>query len=210
MALTTLRPLNSSLNHSTITKNLTRNPTGLGITYAPPTPGGRTRKDGKEVKWEITRPMYSTEANTPSPEEKYFPTGRIDVPFFCHDVTPRILRVPWDDEILTQHKAGVTGIKTVEFMVPGDKLTPYSEAFASITGSGPQQISDGKGKGVYFELVTPTSQAKGPRIVVRVAEGEEDEKWLAERGLGIRKVILGIEGRKGHGEEDLGQMSLVW
>jgi hypothetical protein len=118
--------------------------------------------------------------------------------------------VPWDDEVLTKHASGVTGISTVEFMVPGDKLTAYSEVFASITGSGPQQISDGKGKGVYFELVTPTSQARGPRIVIRVAEGEEDEKWLTERGVGLRKVALGVEGRKGHGEEKLDQISLVW
>jgi hypothetical protein len=202
-ALTTLRPFNAEKNHTTVQRNL-KNAEGdgeLGVRYKDPLAGGRKRQDGEEVRWEVTRPEYSSAANTPAGE--YFPTGRIDTPFFCHDLTPRVVRVPFDDDALTKHKCKALGIAGVDVIVPADKLSAYSTLYASITGDAPHQIDDKEKKGVYFKLTTPTSQGSGPVIRVRIPTSAEDEKWLVERGAGIREIQLSIGGRKDHGEERL-------
>lgn len=125
---------------------------------------------------------------------------------------------------MTAHPARVTGIRSVDVLVPAESLTAYATVYANITGSAPTQITgtekDGVGiaegtKGVWFDLVTPTSQQAGPRIVVRVPGGEEDERWLKERGVGVRSVALEVKGRSGHGEEIVGEglggmMRFVW
>ncbi|KAI9872100.1 MAG: hypothetical protein M1823_008261, partial [Watsoniomyces obsoletus] len=169
--------------------------------YVPPKAGGRKRKDGADVKWEVTRPEYHNAENTPSAE--MYPSKRIDVPFFCHDVTPRVVRVPWDEEDLTKHPSGASGVAAVEVLVPPEKLTAYSMLYSSITGSSPQQLNDNKKKGVSFGLVTPTSQARGPVIKLRVPTSDEDRSWLKDRGIGIREIQISVKGRKGHGEERL-------
>ena len=215
-ALTTLRPFNAQRNFQTISRDLANadGDGGLGVKYQDPLAGGRKRKDGEEVRWEVTRPVYSKGASTPSDE--MYPTGRIDTPFFCHDLTPRVVRVPFDDEKIAQHPCKAEGIAGVDVLVPADKLNAYSTLYSSITGDAPNQIDDKTKKGVYFKLTTPTSQGSGPVIRVRVPTSEEDERWLKERGAGIRQIQLSVSGKKGHGEESLGTdnvastVSLTW
>jgi hypothetical protein len=55
---------------------------GSDTRYEPEVPGGRTRPDGVEIKWEITTPTRWGEKK-----------GTSRLPFFCGDVTPRELRV---------------------------------------------------------------------------------------------------------------------
>ncbi len=215
-ALTTLRPFNAASNFEQLSRNLELRggDDGLGVKYLPPKAGGRKRKDGKDVKWEVTRPEYRNAENTPSAD--MFPTKRIDAPFFCHDVTPRVVRVPWDEEDLTQHPSGAAGIAAVEVLVPPEKLTAYSALYSSVTGSSPQQLNDKSKKGVSFDLAVPTSQSRGPLIKVRVPSSDEDHAWLEERGIGIRAIQISAQGRKGHGEQQLSNddigstISLVW
>ena len=215
-ALTTLRPFNAASNFEQISKNLgfRGGGAGLGVQYSAPKAGGRKRKDGKDVKWEVTRPQYTDAENTPSSE--YFPTKRIDVPFFCHDLTPRVVRVPWDEEELTRHPSGASGIAAVEVLVPPEKLTAYSTVYSSITGSSPNQINDKDKKGVSFDLVLPTSQATGPIIKLRVPTSDADRAWLKERGVGIREIQVSVQGRKDHGVKQLAgdgigsTISLLW
>ena len=168
----------------------------------PPKAGGRKRKDGADVKWEVTRPEYREAKDTPG--AGMFPTKRIDTPFFCHDVTPRIVRVPWDDEEITKHPSSASGIAAVDVLVPADKLTAYSTLYSSITGSSPQQLNDKERKGVSFDLAVPTSQSRGPLIRVRVPTSDEDRAWLKERGVGIREISISVKDRKDHGQERLG------
>lgn len=215
-ALTTLRPLNSAENFKQLKSCLERGQgdAGLGVKYAAPKAGGRKRKDGMDVKWEITRPEYRTSANTPGPDS--YPFSRVDAPFFCHDVTARVVRVPFDEEDLTAHPCKATGIAAVDVLVPTDKLSEYSELYSGITGVAPDQITDSSKKGVSFKLTLPTSQGGGPVIRVRVPTSEEDRDWLIKRGPGIREIQLSTTGRKEHGEEKLeangagSTISLVW
>lgn len=146
--LTTLRPFNATANFDQVSKNLgpvRGGDAGLGVKYLPPKAGGRKRTDGQDVKWEVTRPEYRQAEATPSAD--MYPTKRIDAPFFAHDVTPRVVRVPWDEDELTKHSCGASGIAAVEVLVPSDRLTAYSTLYSSITGSSPQQINDKVKKG---------------------------------------------------------------
>ena len=215
-ALTTLRPFNSAENYRHLEMRLGENEGDgkLGVKYAAPKAGGRKRKDGQDVKWEITRPTYSNAAETPSSEA--YPTARVDAPFFCHDVTARIVRVPWDDEEITKHPCKATGIAAVDVLVPPEKLSAYSELYGSITGVAPDQITESTKKGVSFKLTTPTSQGSGPVIRVRVPTSDTDREWLKARGVGIRSIDLAVSGPQGHGQTALGSegigasINLVW
>jgi catechol 2,3-dioxygenase-like lactoylglutathione lyase family enzyme len=61
-----------------------------GLPVDGPLPGGRTRPDGQEVRWQLGIPRT------------------YDVPFLCGDVTPRSLRVPPPEAC--RHANGVIGI----------------------------------------------------------------------------------------------------
>ncbi|RMZ92483.1 hypothetical protein DV736_g303, partial [Chaetothyriales sp. CBS 134916] len=203
-ALTTLRPFNAQKMYQVVQANLSR-PGGdgdLGVKLSEPLAGGRKTPDGQEVRWETTRAVYTEGKNTPSSD--LFPTGRIDTPFFCHDLTPRIVRVPFDNQEITTHPSKAEGIAGVDVLVPSDKLSQYSDLYSSFTGEAPQQIDHSTKKGVFYKLTTPTSQGSGPVITVRVPTSEEDEKWLKERGVGIREIQVLIGGQKDHGEKRLG------
>jgi len=217
-ALTTLRPFTATVNYDHLTRRLVHEEGdgGLGVKFNPPNPGARKRKDGVEVKWEMTGPEYSNAAETPA--TSFFPTSRLDTPFFAHDVTARVVRVPFDDDSAIAHPCKATGIASVDVLVPPEKLTAYSTLYSNITGVAPDQITadSSREKGVSYKLTTPTSQGAGPLIRIRVPTTEEDEAWLRTRGIGIRAIKLAVDGRKGHGEERLAQegvgstISLVW
>lgn len=215
--LTTLRPYTAAVNYNHISRRLEREDgdAGLGIKYDAPRAGARKRQDGVEVKWEVTRPRFSTSVTTPSAD--LFPTSRLDAPFFAHDVTARVIRVPFDEDDLISHPSKATGIAGVDVLVPPDSLTAYTTLYSSLTGVAPDQITDGSGKkGCTFKLTTPTSQGEGPVIRVRVPTSDQDDEWLRSRGIGIREIQLSVTGRKGHGVEPLAQdglgatISLVW
>src|SRR5271154_5029213 len=58
--------------HDVLTERLAGLEGGMG--YAHPVAGGRARPDGVKVEWEVMFPRGA---------------GRGELPFFCHDVTPR-------------------------------------------------------------------------------------------------------------------------
>ncbi|RMZ75344.1 hypothetical protein DV738_g5534, partial [Chaetothyriales sp. CBS 135597] len=203
-ALTTLRPFDAQKTYKAVQANLSR-PGGdgdLGVRLSEPQAGGRETPDGREVRWQTTRAQYTQGKNTPPAD--FFPTGRIDTPFFCHDLTPRVVRVPFDNEELTTHPSKAQGVAGVDVLVPSDKLTHYSDLYSSFVGEAPQQLDHSTKKGVFFKLTTPTSQGSGPVITVRVPTSEEDEQWIKERGVGIREIQLSVSGQTGHGEKPLG------
>ena len=86
-ALTSLPPSTAQSLHNDVVSRLrgSQSSKELGISYTPPEAGGRSRPDGVQVKWELSRPVFPMSVN------------RTDFPFFCHDVTPRTIRIPFDD-----------------------------------------------------------------------------------------------------------------
>lgn len=104
--------------------------------YAPSAAGARKRPDGQEVKWEVTFPIVNTGYQ------------RGELPFFCHDVTPRILRVPSAKENLT-HPKGALGIKELHIYVPEEKVKALAKAYEAILGT--ENLGERSGQG-HFHL----------------------------------------------------------
>jgi Glyoxalase-like domain len=88
--------------------------------YAPPVEGGRIRDDGQRVRWKVTLPLN---------------IGRGGALFFCHDITPRSLRVPLTTET-TSHPCGAYGIKTIFVDLGSDPIDDFSKRYAAILDSG--------------------------------------------------------------------------
>ena len=91
-----------------------------------PKVGGLARKDGVQVKWELTRPK--TALGTTSLID------RTDLPFFTHDVTARNIRIPFDDPEKTSHPWGAIGISTIETLYPKALYGTEIEQYTSILG----------------------------------------------------------------------------
>jgi len=120
-----------------------------GLAYTDPHDGGRFRLDGQRVDWQIIR--YD------EPEG-----GPARLPFYCHDLTARPLRVPDGDA--TVHANGVTGAAGISVVV--QDLDAASKDFAALSGAEGTDVerSDGRARrfpigGSWLEAVEP---AAGP------------------------------------------------
>jgi catechol 2,3-dioxygenase-like lactoylglutathione lyase family enzyme len=87
-----------------------------GLELNGPTPGGRKRPDGQEVRWEIGSPLSD------------------DLPFLCGDVTPRALRVP-EGEVRKQAN-GVGGVAAIAVAVKDPAAS--SARYAALLGQEAQ------------------------------------------------------------------------
>lgn len=79
--------------------------------------GGRKRPDGVELKWEVTFPSSDVRRGV--------------VPFWCHDVTPRVLRVP-NDEAATMHPCGAVGV-ALHLVTRESEVEKFVETYQKIT-----------------------------------------------------------------------------
>ncbi|WP_342359420.1 VOC family protein [Terrarubrum flagellatum] len=129
-----------------------------GLSIEGPIPGGRLRLDGKRLDWQIVRPHTT------------------DLPFWCGDVTPRVLRVP-DGDIRT-HPNGARGVERLRIVVKDVAVS----ATRYIALLGPHSVSAGG--------AVATMQI-GPSIV------EVAEPWdalslhlLETRGEGVASLAL--------------------
>ncbi|WPG98632.1 Hypothetical protein R9X50_00142500 [Acrodontium crateriforme] len=126
---------------------------GSGVSYDRPHRGGRTRPDGVEMKWDVT-----------------FPAGveRGVVPFWCHDVTPRHLRVPLD-EASTTHPCGASGMAGVRAEMAEDGVERVGKALEAITGLKGIQGKDER----RFEVGVPVGESKpSVRLVSGIGKGD--------------------------------------
>ncbi|KAK2604717.1 hypothetical protein N8I77_007626 [Diaporthe amygdali] len=85
-----------------------------GINYTSPTPGGRIKPDGTELKWIISSPYLDKAAGLND-----FVGG--EAPFWCLDRTPRDNRVPFHVGHNVTHPSGALGVHQISILV-GDKL----------------------------------------------------------------------------------------
>lgn len=135
---------------------------GLPVTYAPARDGGRTRPDGVEVKWQVTFPEATKE---------HVKLRRGQVPFWCHDVTERELRVPRSKKEAVTHPSGTLGVKELRLGVPKGKVDEFMKEFRAITGV------DG-GEAGKFRIGTPF----GEECVVVIEPFDDD----SARVLGLK------------------------
>ena len=151
------------------------------VEYQPPVAGGRRRPDGEEVKWEVTFPVVGNGYQ------------RGAIPFFCHDVTPRNVRVPFSEESIT-HPNGAHGVDELYIYVAEDRVSALAEAFTAILGV-PNTVgeSDPNFAG-YFETqrFNDIPGAEDTVFVVGLPLEEEQQIALEERGgLLIGGLTLG-------------------
>ena len=90
----------------------------LKYDYDSPVAGGRQRPDGVQVKWNVTFPKR---------------VQRGELPFFCHDVTPRDRRVPFSEEACT-HPCRAYGVKslTVTPSIAGSNTGEFSSVYSTV------------------------------------------------------------------------------
>ncbi|CCT76194.1 uncharacterized protein FFUJ_14173 [Fusarium fujikuroi IMI 58289] len=182
----------------------------LGIKFGKPIAGSRKKADGMEIKWKVTRPEFSNGEKTPGP--KHFANGRIDVPFFCHDVTPRTGRVPSQDVAKTTHPCGATGIAACEILVPKDLQTEYAVVYSKILGS--ELKATGEKNSHTLDLGVPQGPTRSA-VIVRAAESEHDVKRMEERGIGFSDLVIAVKSHGPGGEKkrqlgSTGIESTIW
>lgn len=184
--MTALDPISAEASRERIVDAL-ENKSGdgkVGLTYSLPQDGGRKNAEGVDIRWKIVKARYTQEVSTP-PDE-FYPRGRTDAPFFCHDLTPRNRRVTFDLPSVTQHPSGATGIDKIEVLVPKGGLQSYTDLYTSIVGASPQQHEGG----VEFRLSAPGVEGFSGTLRVRAAETAADEQFLREKGVGISSLVL--------------------
>ena len=168
---------------------------GIGVKFGKPIAGSRKKADGGDIKWKVTRPEFSRGEKTPGQE--LFTDGRIDVPFFCHDVTPRTDRVSSEDEKNTTHPCGAIGIAACEILVPKHLQTEYARVYSKILGSKLEHVA---GQDSHtLDIGVPQGSARST-VVVRAAETEKDIKRMQERGIGFSDLVIAINSNGPGGE----------
>lgn len=198
-ALTLMPPTTAQSLHKDIVSRLGKEQIGDGsnIGYTPPEAGSRFRSDAVQVRWESSRPVSSQ-----SPQ-------CTEVPFFCHDVTPRNIRVPFDGKEETNHPCGAVGISSIEVIVPKPRFEEYATLYGQILGAYPEVDQRGTAKRLTFQIGLPVKDLGPSSICLRSEQDAVDQDWLRDRGTGIRRVLLSVAGREGHGEESLGSESIA-
>ncbi|KAJ1330835.1 VOC family protein [Microdochium nivale] len=170
---------------------------GLGVKFGAPIAGSRKTGDGHEIKWELTRPEFTGGDKTPGPE--LFPTGRIDVPFFCHDITPRADRVPSQNPEKTTHPCGATGIASCDILVPKHLLAEYTSVYSKVLGSKPVKAATDSGSSYVLDIGVPQGSVRSS-VVVRAAESERDIRRMRERGIGFSDLVIAVKSKGPSGD----------
>jgi hypothetical protein len=154
--------------------------------HAEPIRGGRKRADGIDVAWAVTFPKG----------EKGGQGIRGRVPFFCHDITPRNVRVPLD-EMKTTHPCGALGVRQLTVIV-------RDQAFLDETKTCYQALvaSSGRDSGAEVSFMLGRvqevrSRKDGAEIVLRLPKNEMERSRVGERGFWYGDVVLVAEAKAG-------------
>ncbi|CZT16679.1 uncharacterized protein RCC_02514 [Ramularia collo-cygni] len=140
--------------------------TGTDISYSDPQEGGRLTPDGVELQWRVT-----------------FPTNieRGNVPFWCHDLTPRQRRVAITPENTT-HPCGALGMAGVRLRKAGS-VSGLAKAFSAILDSS---LSD---DGHYEIRVPHASSTEKPSIRIQAEPDGNHGKSDPSLALVIRTSL---------------------
>lgn len=117
------------------------------------------------------------------------------MPFYCHDVTPRGLRVPIDDAT-TKHQCGAVGVRGITIIVGTQAgLDELKGIYVELFG-GEGSVD---GDEVVFEacrVENVQGLEGGARVVLRLAKGDEVEK-VGEKGFWFGDVVLAAKANGG-------------
>jgi len=174
---------NGSEETDALRKRLAEEIDGL---YNNPRAGGRKGSDGKEVKWTVTFPSQNSG----------FKRG--EIPFFCHDVTERSLRVPLDKS-KTTHPCGARGVAHVSVLIPAAKVDSYVQTYGKVLGTDPIKNPFGATRLQVKRPVEVDGMREDPYIFAEEPEIPNEVELVKERGAIITEVALGIPSGGGVG-----------
>lgn len=149
-----------------------------GVEYTQPRAGGRDKPDGTTIKWQVTFPHGGN-------------VGRGAIPFWCHDVTARELRVPGSAKA-TQHSSGAMGILGLTLEVPETKFEETVRFYQAVF-DGPG-VAHGTNE-VAIDCDPPITLSPGsktPQITLRSSESGSAE---------IRSITMGVAGANDPAQE---------
>jgi len=149
---------------------------GYGFTYDAPRPGGRARPDGAVLQWEVT-----------------FPAGGVQrgaAPFWCHDVTPRELRVPAGGGAAL-HPCGARGVDSLVLVArPGD-VRRWARAYEATAGVEPVRDERLKERGaVALKVPQANADSKPVTLVVQPPQDAFQEKLLEKAEVAIAEIVV--------------------
>lgn len=162
------------------------NAQALKGSHADPVFGGRKRADGVDVKWAVTFPAG----------EKGAQAGRGRVPFFCHDVTDRGVRVPLSEE-KTTHSSGVLGVRGLTVLVRDQELLEETRGVYKVLFGEDGVEKDGEVVFTVGRVQGVESLDGGARIRLRIARGEEEGRKVEEKGYWFGDVVFGAKAKEG-------------
>ncbi|TID13942.1 hypothetical protein E2P81_ATG07009 [Venturia nashicola] len=151
----------------------------LVVGYEQSKNGGRRRPDGTSVEWTVTFPSPSVERGT--------------VPFWCHDITPRQLRVPVQSaKEATQHPSRTVGVSKLIMVVSPGSFVDLGKIYAEILG---REGVQGEG-GMEFVVEQPLPNQIPSKLILRQASSAEEKAMVATNGgmVGIWEIVLAIRG----------------
>ncbi|KAF8454427.1 glyoxalase-like domain-containing protein [Kalaharituber pfeilii] len=163
----------------------------LGIEFLEPVEGGRKRQDGTEVKWKVTIPTLAGHGA----KGAYASMIAGSVPFWCHDVTSRSLRVDSADKEATTHPSGVKGIAQFSVIVPPQKLESYIDLYSLILNTKPVRVFGT----ARLELEAPikTLGLVKPWVFIETPGFDIERHRLVTRGVEIVEIALRIGAQGG-------------
>ncbi|KAF2130664.1 hypothetical protein P153DRAFT_338703 [Dothidotthia symphoricarpi CBS 119687] len=151
----------------------------LAGSYGAPIRGARKRDDGVDVQWAVTFPTGANGGQA----------SRGRVPFFCHDVTPREVRVPLDG-VKTGHACGAVGVRGLTVLLRDQEmLDDTRRVYGAVFGDGGVV----RGDEVWFSVSRVESVEGvegGARIVLRLPRSEEERGKVEKSGFWYGDVVL--------------------
>jgi hypothetical protein len=157
--------------------------------YAAPIPGGRTRLDGKRVEWNVTFPFFGKGPDDPNTRNGQPLRGLL--PFFCHDTTRRVDRVP-KFEITRPHPCGALGVLRIVVLALPEWFKYAKKIYTRIFDTGVAFDTDGTIWVFEAERVRNIPELHGRNVQIRLclARGELAES-LHGRNFMLSAVVLG-------------------
>lgn len=149
------------------------------LSYAKPQLGGRLRPDGVKLEWAVTFPTLRSGSG-----DEEVVSRPPNLPFFCHDVTPRENRVNG----ATTHPCGALGIKEFRILVGEDTADEYAY-FVGAAVNAPVEGGEEASK-----VITVSSFNGGQsKIVISKAQTDEEKELVKERKFVLSELVFNVD-----------------
>ena len=139
------------------------------LQYDAPSRGGRTKQDGTKIEWQVTFPSAGRE--------------RGSVPFWCHDITPRLQRVPNTQDVI-KHPTNVTGISRIAIITTEANVEGLVKDYAALLKSDPVD-TERSTPATRFVLNQPQADSKPATVEIRGPRNADEATLLHGHPSGV-------------------------